>query len=136
MKSFNDLLLSPQMQAIIHKTAELNKLNQVLHAALPLELQGHFRVQSLNNQCLRLETDSAVWATRLRYFTPNLMKVLASQLKLIQIQCSVIPPQATASKRPAVHPTLSTQAKSMLSTTAAGVKDIRLKAALEKLSRS
>lgn len=58
-------------------SAQKALLGQVRHL-LPNELAGHCVAAQMRDQHLILHTDSPVWATRLRYFAPQLISLLKS----------------------------------------------------------
>lgn len=68
--------------------------DEVLHSLLPDELAPHCHTVNIISNTIVIETDSAVWATRLRYLAPELIKILQQNspfAHLTEIQCRVRP---------------------------------------------
>lgn len=94
-KSVADSLTNPEgeLKDLLDKANCLNSVSQTIENYLPVELQAHCRVESIENNVLTLLTDSAIWLNRLRYISSELMTQLrASEFpSLISIDIKVQP---------------------------------------------
>lgn len=78
-------------------------LEKKLRGQLPEALQSHCKIANYSNETLVLHTDSAVWAARLRYCTPGILRFMQADcgltaLKTVRIKVKPPeqhPPQAT-----------------------------------------
>ena len=75
MKSIKQLLATPSniLYRLLQHSQTLEQLNYWLQASLPISLQPHCYIANLRNTTLVVHTDSSLWATRLRYLTPELL---------------------------------------------------------------
>lgn len=94
-KSVADSLNNPEgeLKALLDKANRLNSVSQTIEGYLPVELQAHCRVASIENNVLTLVTDSAAWLNRLRYFSSELISQLRANEfpSLISIDIKVRP---------------------------------------------
>jgi hypothetical protein len=65
---------------LILQTKQLSELNHIFHAYLPAYLHAHASLAKLDSEGWVVQTDSPVWATRLRYILPSLQKPLSEKL--------------------------------------------------------
>jgi len=82
-------LLTPgksQLGKIIEKTDHIQKLTAILHSCLEEPLKSYCLAANLQDGCLTIRTESAVWATQLRYLTPDLLKQLCEYPEFRSIQ--------------------------------------------------
>ena len=70
-------------------------LDRLLHEFLPEPLKAHCRLLAIREDNLVLAADSPVWAARLRFLAPQLVKQFNSNqtVKLHTIQIRVRPPE-------------------------------------------
>lgn len=137
MQNIPHFLALPLFQPLIQKTQQLTQLNQCLHT-IAVDLAAHCRVADIQGNCLILHVDNAAWATRLRYETPQLLKLLNphpdfSNIEAIRWQIHRPLHQDKAFKslsRPETSPAI----KNILITTSQHIKSAKLKASLEKLA--
>jgi hypothetical protein len=61
------------------KNQQVQQINQTLTDMLPSPLSKHCRVVNLREQTAVIYTDSAVWATRLRYLIPEVLLIWQQQ---------------------------------------------------------
>lgn len=125
------------LQRAIQRASQLNQLNRAVKSLLPVELADHCRVANLRDNCLIIHVDANVWATRLRYQTPELLKALHEQLKLNQarkIEIKVTPsfPSSVKTNRRA---TLSSDAAATITASAKHITHPALRTALERLAK-
>lgn len=93
-KPLEELLASSPLQYLVTKARQITTTDEALHRILPHELAPHCRTMNITANIIVIAVDSAVWATRLRYLAPELLKTLQqnSQLKHVtEIQCRVRP---------------------------------------------
>ncbi|MFU8797515.1 MAG: DUF721 domain-containing protein [Gammaproteobacteria bacterium] len=68
------------------KIALLDSLTALLKKNLPSPLQKHCQVANLRDNCLIIMTDSAAWATQIRFLTPDLLKCLKQTPELYNLR--------------------------------------------------
>ena len=97
--------------SILHrKVAQLDKLTALLKNNLSEPLRHHCQVANFRDNCLVIMTDSAAWATQIRYLTPELLEQLQRypELKYVRtLRCYIDPismpsvsPQTTIQRDP------------------------------------
>ena len=115
----------------------LLKLDSIVHDLLPSPLKEHCRVLSVRDTALVLAADSPVWAARLRFHSPRLVKQLANiktvKLRTVQVRVRPVDRPPAPVKR-LVKPVLSENSSVALEQAARGVRDPDLKAALLRLA--
>ncbi len=76
MKSVYELMAnsSGDLNRLFQRCQILKRLEKILHASLPVPLNQHCRVANLQNKILVIHTNSSLWATRLRYMAPDLLR--------------------------------------------------------------
>ncbi len=74
MKSFNQLLAksSGLLSQLSQHSKLLKQIEKIFQESLPTPLNQHCYVANLREKTLVIHTDSSLWATRLRYITPEL----------------------------------------------------------------
>lgn len=88
----------------------LADLEKKLLGHLPESLRSHCKIANFSNKTLVLHTDSAVWATRLRYCTPDILRFMQTDCKLVTLKTIRI------KVKPAVHqPLQKVREKTLLS---------------------
>jgi len=93
MKRINQCL-NDKLIHICQKSFQIEALQNKIVPLLPEELQPHCHVSSLNNGCLKLTTNDAIWASQLRFLTPQLRDQLRKEglHQLTSIKISVEQP--------------------------------------------
>lgn len=123
------LQISRQQQQI------LNTIKQLLDK----QLAAHCISAHYSGQCLKLYTDSSVWASRLRFQSKSLAKQLAAHdLPAHKIDVRVVPKSETRApikKKRSAHK-ISAKAAATISQTAESINDEDLETALKKLAKS
>jgi hypothetical protein len=120
---------------LMARADRLNRCNQIFRAYLPAHLRDHVVLVSIDPENWTVHTDSASWATRLRYALHNIRQALGHQLGIplpkpcIRVIPTSLPPRP---RRP--RPTLTEQSAKLLEITARNVPDARLGAALRRLA--
>ena len=132
------ILGKSQVSRLLAGASVLEKLAVIVHELLPPPLREHCRVLSVRGETLVMAADSPVWAARLRFHSPNLVKQLDNiqTVKLRTIHVRVRPvDKPPAAVRRLNKPSLSAENSLALEQTARGVTDPGLKAALLRLAR-
>jgi hypothetical protein len=132
------ILGKSQVSRLLAGAGTLEKLAAIVHELLPTPLKEHCRVLSVREETLVLAADSPVWAARLRYHSPELVKQLEHirTVKLRTVQVRVRPvDKPPAAVRRLNKPSLSARNSVAMEQTARGVTDPGLKAALLRLAR-
>jgi hypothetical protein len=135
----NKLLRSGPLSPLLARARDLVALDEQVHALLPLPLQPHCHVLSIHDRILVLAADSPVWAARLRFHAPKLVKQLSRQqtAAVRTVRIRVRPPEksiTSTSKQPSGLKQGPHRAAA-LQQAAQNVSDPRLKSALLRLSR-
>lgn len=68
--------------AVARHARYLARVRQVVAGAAPASAAAHIHVAAIDARRLLLHTDSAGWATRLRYAEPAIRRALAQRLRL------------------------------------------------------
>lgn len=125
------------LKALFHQTQRLDHLQRLMESQLQPAARAHCRVASWREGCLLLIVTDGHWATRLRYQQRRLLRQLQTLEEfatLAKIQLKVQPP--TVERSGTSQPmTLSDSAAENIQATAEGVRDPRLREALERLAR-
>jgi hypothetical protein len=138
-KSFQirNLLDNSAASALLSRARALGRLDALVHELIPAPMNQHCRVLSVREDTLIVAADSAAWAARLRYQSPQLIRQLAgvSSMNLrtvhVRIRAAAPPPERhTATARQSVSDTNSLALKQA----ARNITDPRLKAALLRLA--
>lgn len=150
MKHISELVEGAQsvLQQLWEKNHQVQQVNQTLPNILPEPLLQHCRVVNVREQIAVIYTDSAAWATRLRYLVPQILQVWQQHsftITKIEIRVhletfsstestsSVAPPETTVSKNRGPYP-LTQNAANYLRHTAEATTHPRLKAVLLRLA--
>ncbi len=67
---------SKKLKGLIAKAKLLEQLNQVIYSLLTVDLKPHCYVANIRQNQLIIATDSAVWATQLRYQVSTLLDTI------------------------------------------------------------
>lgn len=123
---------------LLAQARAFKELDALLERLIPPPLNDHSRVLSLRDATLVLAADSPVWAARLRFHTPQLVKQLRNNpaVRVRTVKVRVRPPQSPPAARislPAPRQ-LSAINADALQQTARSVSDPGLKAALMRLA--
>ncbi|TBU96624.1 DciA family protein [Phytopseudomonas dryadis] len=124
------------LKALFNQAQRLEHLQRLLESQLQPAAREHCHVASWREGCLLLVVTDGHWATRLRYQQRRLLRqlqTLEAFATLAKILFKVQPP--TVERREAGHPVvLSERAAESIQATADGVRDPKLRAALERLA--
>lgn len=96
-KSVADILNKPEgkLQSLLKQSNSLKSINESVQSLLPEELKGHCAVSEYNQTSLIITAENAVWGTRLRYISSELLANLrkAGHYSLANIQIKIKPSQ-------------------------------------------
>lgn len=119
--------------------AEISRAEALLRAVnrcLPPPLDTHCLHATLHEGALTLVTESPVWASRLRFFAPEISRALSADYGRIS-GCRVrVRPQVVAAEHRDGRPTLSQATVDHLLQAAAGAQDEAIAEALRRLARA
>ncbi|PMB54352.1 DciA family protein [Coxiella-like endosymbiont] len=91
-KSIKECLQSNALKLLVQKAQKILALETFLNQILPPEIVPYCRIMNLSQGTLTLHLKSPVWATRVHYLGPYLLKQLSQQdLMIRKIQCRVQP---------------------------------------------
>jgi hypothetical protein len=127
-----------QLQSITGHARQLQSWQRVIQSCLNEPLCSHVQLANFRNGLLILQTDSPVWASKLRYLVPELVKQCRSHpafQSLRDIRILVSPFRLTPEPEPPRRPTLSAASRQLLEKTADHIDHPGLKASLLRLSR-
>ena len=131
------LLLGSQYSRLVSRARSLMALETHLQELLPETLKTHCRLLALREGTLVLAADSPVWATRLRFHAPQLVKQFNRNqtVNLHTIQIRVRPPERIIpAQRRNSMPRRSKNSTTALQQVAQTVSDPGLKSALLRLA--
>ncbi|MCK5639280.1 MAG: DUF721 domain-containing protein [Gammaproteobacteria bacterium] len=122
---------------LVRHATELASLNLQLQKHLPASLGKHCQLANYRSNTLVIQSESAAWASKLRYLLPQLRRELKqytsfSGLKDIHIK---VASTATAPAEKPSPPRLSKQSAQLLEQAAASMSDPELGKALAQLAR-
>jgi Dna[CI] antecedent, DciA len=132
-----EVLRRPQgmLGRLMARAGRLNQLSQIFRAYLPPHLRDHTVLIRLDPEGWEVQTDSASWATRLRYALPTIRQALGQQLDILlpKPRIRVVPMAAPPRiRRPRL--TLTRRNAELLEAAARVLADPRLGAALRRLA--
>lgn len=139
MTSVQDCLRRPKgrLAQLVAQTDRLARVNRAFRAYLPPHLHDHARLSQLSSQNWVVQTESAVWATRLRYALPSLRQQLSEHLgyEVPNLVVKVKPAGNGQNNAPPRRMKLTEESANFLEGAAEGVSDQRLGAALMRLAQ-
>jgi hypothetical protein len=128
--------------SILNKLKELHSLHKILANYLDAKLASRCSVSNLEENCLTVVTESALWATPFRFQIPVLIEKLKQHTELStlsKIICKIRPaqhkPKPPAASTERLAPRLSAQTGEMISTIAATINDEKLKAVMLNIAK-
>ena len=88
-------LLGGKYACLVTRARTLMELEALLHELLPAPLKEHCRVLAIRDETLVLATSSPVWAARLRFHAPLLVKQLSDYqtVTIRSVRVRVRPPE-------------------------------------------
>lgn len=117
-----------------------SRLNQVFTNVIDKidpSIRDHCKIASFKNNILLIHTDSSIWASKLRYYTSDILNILHDETNynnIKSIRIKVIPetPLITTNKKPAY---LSTTSALILKKLAESINDPKLRDSFLKIAR-
>jgi len=83
MQSFRQLIVASRvLNSLVQHCQTLKQLNKIFQASLSAPLNQHCHVANLRETTLVIHSDSSLWATRLRYMTPELLQQWQEEQKI------------------------------------------------------
>lgn len=125
-------------QHLVHATNVRENLQSIFEQAIPADFIGNYHVLEIKGAELLVGTDTAAWATRLRYAEPQIIETLQQHKKfsgISVIKCLVMPPKTNQYPKKHVEAIPESAAKSMKAI-ANSITDPDLKAAMLKLAKN
>lgn len=137
-RPITQLLQTGSVSELLAHARRLHALSALLHRCLTPELAPHARLLRWEEGQLTVQTDSAAWATRLRYLAPQLLRCLQqlppfAEARRIEIHIAPVGTPAATKKPQPAH--LSPDSAYLIEVYAATVTDPHLRAALQRLAR-
>lgn len=135
-------ILSPGCDQVRNLVAEIHRMQDLtrrVRGLLPADTGQHLSLVTLAKNGMILWTDSAAWATRLRYSAPTLAASLHNHLQMknpLALTIRVLPTEMLAAVAPRAAPRLSAAAGEHISASAQHTTDPQLRAAWQRLARS
>lgn len=123
-------------QHILKKALQLQRLDQAVKSALPIDCREHIEIAGIRESQLIILTDSPVWQTRLRLYSQTMLEALHQQtgIKLTRVKLRLTPTTRIVPEKPPEQRILSNQSAKLIEQTANCVSDIKLQTALHRLS--
>lgn len=138
-KTISHLLdAASSLRRIRHHIEKLEKLQTELQKGLNFPINQHLTVANYQRETLILHTDSAAWAAKLRFKTPEILAVVKNDPELAEIHAvriKIKPVEPPAPVRRTI-PRLSPANAKLLRQTAANVSSGALRSALQALSKN
>jgi len=126
-----------ELGALIEHSKRLERLSRAIRDRLPPALGQHCRLANLAQQTLVMHADSPAWASRLRYYCPQLLADLCHTPgfgQLDEIRIKTAPPEYLQPPRQAATRLLPASAARLLRATAAVTPPSPLREALLRLA--
>jgi len=130
---------APGLQQVLEKAAVLDQLTRDLRASLSAPLNQHLSVANIRQNTVVIGADSSAWITQARYLASAILKLIRQKTGLKQlskIHFKVISVQDNTSHTHSQQPSMTQGTSLLLESTAKGVTDPSLRAALQRLSRN
>ena len=132
----NKLLGTGHLAGLLSRSSDLKKMGLLLAELLPAPLNTHCHLLTVRNTVVVMAADSPVWAARLRFHAPQLVKQLMPRLaeKRCTIHVCVRPPEIPAAVPQHAVNRPGAQGIAALQQAAQAVSDPELKTALLRLA--
>ncbi len=129
-----------QLNLLISQAKLLTQIGIIINQVINYQIAEHTEVVKIHNGQLTLICDSAVWATRLRYMEPQIIKKLTQfsiTRQISKLEIKVRPLAFTAKKSEPLkrRAHLSQNAAEQMLQEAKAINDPQLQAAIQKLAR-
>ena len=124
---------------LVTRTKQLSYLNQVLRQQLEPDLATHCYIGNVDQDYLVILVDSAAWASKLRFYSQNLLPQLQAAHQIFsqiqQIRVKVLSQSVSAPEPEYQKPQMNKENAKGLTTLAESVDDPNLQAALARLAK-
>jgi hypothetical protein len=138
--AIDDLILhNHALQYFCLKTAQFKLANTILTQTLAHPLKNYCFVCHIDHGMISIGTNSAIWATQLRYHQHELLIAFQKEpefhsIQRINIRISLPKEKPPATKQRTI--TMSSATSQLILDTAKSIKNTELKAALQKLANN
>lgn len=136
------LHITPELQNLTHKLAQLEQMNQCLTATLGPTLAEHCRVANLRDGSLILSTTSPAWNHKLRFASLDLLTSLRqnpnwSGLKSIAVRVDYLPTESIKPQMTSLSASMAISAENarLIYQTAQTINCGKLAKSLQNLAR-
>ena len=123
---------------LVTRTKQLSRLTQVLRQQLDPDLASHCYIGNLDRDCLVILVDSAAWASKLRFYSQNILPQLRAAhqnfSEIQQVKVKVLSQSVSAPEPEFQKPRMNKENAKGLTTLADSVDDPNLQAALARLA--
>ncbi|MHC6224165.1 DUF721 domain-containing protein [Pseudomonas sp. X10] len=125
------------LKVLLNQAQRLSHLQRLLESQLQPAAREHCHVASWREGTLLLVVTDGHWATRLRYQQKRLLRQLQGMEAFMGLQRILfkVQPSTTHTRPQGPATELSSQAAESIQSTAEGISDPKLRAALERLAR-
>jgi hypothetical protein len=133
----NKLTGGSRYTQLLTRARELMALDKLLHELIPVPLNEHCNTLTISGTTLVLAADSPVWAARLRFHTPGLVKQLASYqpVNIRTVRIRVKPTdRLSPPDKPKIKPRRTSKGAAALKQAARSISDPALKSGLLRLA--
>lgn len=89
-KSVYDFVTHSPLSSLLEQLESMRILKEEVQKVLPPELREHCMLANYKNNYITISASTAVWATRLKYIAPELLKALKQKPGLSQLEGIVI----------------------------------------------
>jgi len=134
---------SKVLGTLLNKLNQLAQMNQLLAQNLEPKLVPHCQVANLENNCLTVITNNAIWATQFRFQIPSLLDKLRMAPELTQLKsivCKITPvigqrevPEPTEFR---LMPKLSLQTAGIILATAKSIQNPKLQSIMQRIAKN
>jgi len=143
MKTINQLIQGQTgggLAYLVQRSRLLQHIDELFQTHLPLFIGQHCRIVNIRDKTLVIHTDSAAWASRLRYMIPELLdywqadkQLSALDITEIDIKIRPLPEVRKIPQAPSV-PKISAQSAALLRRLADSIAHPELKSVLLSLA--
>jgi len=127
---------STSLRRLTQFSRQLTELSALTQSCLPKSLQGHCQAVNIRGKALILQTESPVWATQLRFYTPAMLSTLThhrcNYIKEINIRIKPVSAPTTNYTRDKMK--ISSQSATLINSLAESTPHNKLKRSLLRLA--
>lgn len=128
----------PMLKSLLQKTQEHRSILAKVKSLLPDALSENIIDCAIKNNNLLIFTESSVWASQLRFYSPVILNFLNKQtaMNFQRIQIKILPPQQASANSQITHHIPSMESVKYLKRHGNTLADSELKRSLQRLARS